>query len=457
MVRKRIFLSGSGGFVGHHFLEHILATTDWDVIATDSFRHRGTTDRIGQVLAGHPEWKSRVDVLTHDVSVPFSDQAILRIRSVDYMVAMASESHVDRSISDPVPFVVNNVQVILNTLELARELRPSALIVISTDEVYGPSPQFVPCTQFPVCEDGNPGNHQHQFGGHAEWSPILPSNPYAASKAAQEAIATSYWRTYGVPAIIVNCMNMVSERQAPEKYVPYLIRSISRGEEVTVHGIPSQIGTRHYLHARNLADGALFLLNGPAPAQFPDTDRPDRYNIVGPDRIDNLTLARMVAAIVGQPLKYRLVDFHSARPGHDPHYGLDGTKMATLGWETAGPVPRIAGADRPLDHGTSRVDVTVLPVRKPIWWIPQHSPGALGDPELWIDESAMDMYGRGDAAPAVIVTGGGDLAYGGPWIGAVIRFDAYPGLDRPVVYQIRSRRHDQHNLGRPYYVARWPD
>jgi dTDP-glucose 4,6-dehydratase len=323
MERKRLFLTGAGGFCGHHFLEHVLTTTDWDVVATDSFRHRGTTDRIGQVLAGHPEWKARVDVLTHDVSVPFSDQAILRIRSADYMIAMASESHVDRSISDPVPFVVNNVQVILSTLELARELRPDVLVVISTDEVYGPVA----------------GNDTHP-----EWSPVLPSNPYAASKAAQEALAISYWRTYGVPLTIVNCMNMVAERQAPEKYVPSLIRSVSRGEEVTVHGTPGHIGTRHYLHARNLADGVLFLLNGAPPAQFPAAGRPDRYNIVGPDRIDNLTLAQMVAATVGKPLKYRLVDFHSARPGHDPHYGLDGTKMAALGWKP--PVPFTESLER---------------------------------------------------------------------------------------------------------------
>jgi hypothetical protein len=91
-----------------------------------------------------------------------------------------------------------------------------------------------------------------------------------------------------------------------------------------------------------------------------------------------------------------------------------------------------------------------------VWWIPDEAPGALGGPELWIDEAALDMYGRGDAAPAVTVT----RAPGQPcttWIGAVIRFSWHPGLAGPAVYQVISRRWSCENGGRPYYVARWPD
>jgi dTDP-glucose 4,6-dehydratase len=206
----RLLLSGAGGFAGHHFLEHVLANTDWDVIATDSFRHRGTTDRIVQVTGGvprnsggyHRPWRERVTVLTHDLTAPFSEQAMARIggaEGLDYLIGMASQSHVDRSITDPVEFCENNFAVALNTLELARQLRPKAVVMISTDEVYGPCP---------------PGY------GHREWAPILPSNPYAASKAAQEAVSISYWRTYGVPVVITNTMNLVGERQHPEKFVP---------------------------------------------------------------------------------------------------------------------------------------------------------------------------------------------------------------------------------------------
>lgn len=320
---KRVFLSGAGGFIGHHVLEHLFTETDWDVVATDSFRHRGITDRLTQVLEPHPEWRSRLKVITHDLSAPFSPMVTEGMGKIDYMIAMASESHVDRSIDDPVPFVRNNVAVMLTTLELARELQPQAVIIISSDEVYGPV---------------------RGETAHPEWSPIIPSNPYSASKAAQEAIACSYWRTYGVPVVIVNIMNMIGERQDGEKMLPILVRKISRGEEVMLHGTEGNIGSRHYLHARNLADALVFLLETRVPAMFPAALRPDRWNVAGLERVSNVELAERVASIIGKSLWFRLVDFHSARPGHDPHYGLDGTKLAAAGWKP--PVPFAESLER---------------------------------------------------------------------------------------------------------------
>jgi len=316
----RLFLTGAGGFAGHHFLDHTLDTTEWDVVASDSFRHRGTCNRITDVTDRTGRVRSRTTILTHDLRAPFSLQEqdiIAGADGLDYLVALASESHVDRSITDPVPFVENNVSVILNTLELARVLRPKAVIVISTDEVYGPVM----------------GPHD----AHSEWEPILPSNPYAASKAAQEAIAISYWRTYGVPVIITNTMNLIGERQHPEKFIPKAIRAVLAGEIVTVHGTLHDVGSRHYLHARNMADAVLFLLRNVNPVLWPDAPSPNRFNIASPDRISNLTLAQMIADAVGKPLRYRLQDFHSARPGHDPHYGLNPGLIHALGWKA--PVP----------------------------------------------------------------------------------------------------------------------
>jgi len=314
---KKLLLTGAGGFTGHHVLEHILLNTDWDVIATDSFRHKGRADRIAPVLNGG-EWervprRSRGQVITHDLAAPFSRDETVRLSGADYVIAMASESHVDRSIRDPVPFVRNNADVMLNTLELCRAVFPEHVIVISTDEVYGPVPA------------GSPG--------HGEWSPILPSNPYSASKAAQEAVAISYWRTYGVPVTIVNCMNLFGERQDPEKFIPKTLRAVTRGETVTVHGTPGDVGTRHWLHARNLADALLHILRNLPPAQFPETDRPDRWNIASPDPVSNLEMANLIATAAGCELHYELTDFHSARPGHDPHYGLDPSKLEKAGWK----------------------------------------------------------------------------------------------------------------------------
>lgn len=322
-MTKRVLLTGAGGLAASHCLDHLLVHTDWEITCTDSFRHKGLTDRITAVLDGRPDQRHRVTVITHDLAAPVSAQMRRRIGYTDYVLAYAAESHVDRSITDPVPFVSNNVAVALNTLEYARAASPSALVWVSTDEVYGP-----PDTA----------------AGHREWAPMVPSNPYSASKAAGESLAVSWWRTYQVPVIIVNSVNLIGETQHPEKFLPKTIGHILRGEQVPVHGRAGEIGTRYYLHARNLADAILFLLRRGKVRMFPDARRPDRYNVSGSEPVSNLDMAQQVAGILGRDLSYKLVDFHSARPGHDPHYGLDPGKLTGLGWKP--PVDFLSSLER---------------------------------------------------------------------------------------------------------------
>jgi dTDP-glucose 4,6-dehydratase len=110
MASKRVLLTGAGGFVGHHTLEHLLVTTDWEIVCTDSFRHKGKTDRLREVLESHSLLGSRVKVLTHDLRAPISPQLAHAMGPINYLISMASESHVDRSITDPRDFFENNVQ-----------------------------------------------------------------------------------------------------------------------------------------------------------------------------------------------------------------------------------------------------------------------------------------------------------------------------------------------------------
>lgn len=307
----RVLLTGASGFFGSHLLRHLLANTDWEIVCVVSWKHKGTPERIEN--AWKDQNKERVTIIRHDLEAPFTEQTKQRIGKVDYILNIGSNSHVDRSITDPVPFVTGNVQLVLNMLEFAREIKPEVFLQFSTDEVYGAAPKGV---------------------NHAEWSTILPSNPYSASKAAQEAISISYWRTYGVPVIITNTMNIIGQTQDPEKFVPMLIRRISRGETVSIHGREGDIGSRFYLHARNAADAVLFILNNLKPLEYEEdkVDRPDRYNIVGDIEMNNLDLAKLVAEIMGKELKYELVDFHKARSGHDRRYSLSGEKLKRLGW-----------------------------------------------------------------------------------------------------------------------------
>ena len=310
-----MLITGVGGFIASHTVEHILKNTRWSIVGIDSFRHKGDPIRVTDIEAYDP---SRMSIHHADLAAPLGHRLEGRLGPIDYILNIASESHVDRSIVDPVPFVSNNVNIALQVMELARRVRPEVFIQVSTDEVYGPA---------------------SRGQDHAEWSPIIPSNPYSASKAAQEAIAISYWRTYGVPVVITNTMNNFGERQDPEKFIPKAIRAILAGATVTVHGTTGAIGSRFYLHARNHADALLHILEHVPPARYgtPGVDRPDRYNVVGERELNNLELAQFIARVLGRPLKYELVDFHSTRPGHDLRYALDGRKLQGFGWRP--PVP----------------------------------------------------------------------------------------------------------------------
>lgn len=228
-----------------------------------------------------------------------------RIGHVDIILHLAAMSHVDRSISDPLNCVMENVVGTCNILEAARRLGCKRFLYFSTDEVFGPAPV-----------------------GHAykEWERYNSGNPYSASKAGGEELALAYHNTFRIPVVITHTMNVFGPMQSPEKFIPNTISKILNGEEVLIHAdktctIP---GSRFYIHASDVARAILFVLDMGKTGE--------KYNIVGKEEVDNLRLASMIAEILGEPLKYRLVDFHSSRPGHDLRYALDGTKLAEMGW-----------------------------------------------------------------------------------------------------------------------------
>lgn len=328
---KSVLVPGGAGFISSHFLEHILANTDWRITVLDGLTYAGDAARIYE--AGKFD-RSRVRIFWHDLNSPIMDSLARRIGDVDFIVNMASNSHIDHSIADPVPFVKNNVNIALHMLDYARRLPMlEAFVQISTDEVYGAVEAGV---RLP------------------EWSTINPSNAYSASKCAQEAIAISFWRSYGMPILIANVMNNFGERQDREKFIPKCVRAIVAGDEVVLHGTPDNIGSRYYLHARNTSDAILFLLQR-KPVRYPKTDRLDRYNIVGDRRVDNLDMAQRIAKIMDKPLHYRFDHSPRSRPGHDLHYGLDGSKLAALGWKP------------PVDFETSLERTVKWTAENPIW------------------------------------------------------------------------------------------
>lgn len=322
----KILLTGASGFVGSHVLRHILMNTDWSVVAPVTFRHKGLPARVASSVCDRPDWTDRVEIVHWDLRSPADAFTLKQLEGCDVIMNVASESHVDRSIAEPGLFIRNNVDLMINILELARTVRPRLLLQMSTDEVYGPA---------------------YGVYRHVEWDPAIPSNPYSASKAAQEAVAVSYWRTYGVPILITNTMNIIGEMQDPEKFLPMIVRSLRDRKQVTVHVSPEGTpGSRFYLHARNLADAWVFLADSYAehgpPLYSEGADRPERLHIVGDREVSNPGLVRDVGQVMGvDPDRVegliRPVSFHASRPGHDLRYALDGSKLRKMGWSA--PVP----------------------------------------------------------------------------------------------------------------------
>lgn len=303
---KRLLLTGGNGFIGSHTIEHLLINTDWEIVSLDRLTYAGNLNFIADT-AIFKEQGHRLKIVFHDFRAPINQTTEDLIGHVDYIIHMGAESHVDRSINDPMPFFESNVIGTVNMLEYAKKVKPDLFIYVSTDEVYGPALN----------------GHLHKEG-----EPHRPSNPYSASKSGAEAACYAYWNTYGMPIIVTNTMNNFGERQNDEKFVAKAVKKILLNEEMIAHckkvnGEIVEISSRCWLHARNHADGLLFLIkNGQIG---------EHYNITG-EWADVRMMIDKIGAILGVFPKIKFEDFHSFRPGHDMHYGLDGTKMKELGW-----------------------------------------------------------------------------------------------------------------------------
>ena len=302
---KRILITGGCGFIGHHLVEHLLKNTTWQINILDRLSYASNgLNRLRDIRAFN---ENRVRIFTANLELGITEGLEKEIGEVDYVLHLAAETHVDRSITEPLTFVRANVLGTAQLLEWARRQENlETFLYFSTDEVFGPAP---------------PGT------AYEEWSRYNSTNPYSASKAGAEELTLAWGNTFNLPVTIVHVMNAFGERQHPEKFIPLVVKKVLTGESVTIHSNKDKTkpGSRFYIHARNISDGILFLLKN-CPASR------DKYNIVGEKEVDNLTLAQMIANILDKPLNYELVDFHSSRPGHDLRYALSGIKMAGLGW-----------------------------------------------------------------------------------------------------------------------------
>jgi len=302
----KILVTGGCGFIGHHFVEHVLKNTDYQIYIFDKLTYAASgLDRIRDFLYVHDD--KRISFFSVDLTRPISEGIVKECSDVDYIFHLAAETHVDNSITNPLLFVYSNAVGTTNILDFARKCdNLKAFHYGSTDEVFGPAPE---------------GN------SYKEWDRYNSSNPYSAAKASGEEIVLSYMNTYKLPGYITHLVNCIGERQNVEKFVPLCIRKILAGETIDIHGTPDgkKSGSRFYIHARNASDAILWLSQ-----KF---EQREKYNITSEKEITNLELAQMIAGFMGKELKYRIVNFHQSRPGHDLRYALDGSKLASMGYK----------------------------------------------------------------------------------------------------------------------------
>jgi len=318
---KRVLITGGAGFIAHHLIYFLIKNTNWDIISLDRLDYSGNLNRLDNILSElNQAEKSRVKIVYHDLKSEINPWIKKEIGRIDIILHLAAGSHVDRSIDYPMEFVLDNVVGTANILEFSRFINSKygleRFIYFSTDEVFGPAPIGV---------------------DYEENDRYNSTNPYSASKAGGEELAVAYENTYSLPIYITHTMNVFGERQHPEKFIPMCIKKIRDGEIVTIHSDKTKKipGSRHYIHALDVAEAIYFLLNKEnlySQIDYGGAKCP-KFNIVGSEELNNLELAKLIAKSQNKDLKYEMVDFHSSRPGHDLRYSLSGEKMKKLGWE----------------------------------------------------------------------------------------------------------------------------
>jgi dTDP-glucose 4,6-dehydratase len=291
-----ILITGGCGFIGSNLIHYILETAnDVSIINLDALTYAGNLANL-EDIAGHPRYRF--------VHGSVNDRELVRKLlkdSVDSILHLAAESHVDRSIQDSSPFVETNIVGTQVLLDAARECGVRRYLQVSTDEVYG---SLGPTDAF------------------RETTPLAPNSPYAASKAAADLLVRSYVHTFGLPAMISRCSNNYGPYQFPEKLIPLFIARLMQNETVPVYGDGLQV--RDWLHVRDHCAALWQICLAGKPGEV--------YNIGGRTERTNLELTHLLLRLLDKPAT--LIQYVKDRPGHDRRYAIDCTKLEKeLGWK----------------------------------------------------------------------------------------------------------------------------
>ena len=290
----KLLITGGAGFIGSNFVHYVRAYhPDWRVAVLDKLTYAGNLRN----LAGATE-DPRFEFIRLDICDPALIEAL---KGCDAVVHFAAESHVDRSIEDGTPFVRTNAEGTWRLVEACRKVGVRRFVQVSTDEVYGSlGPE----------------------GAFTETSPLQPTSPYAASKAAADVLVLSAVKTHAFPAIITRCTNNYGPYQFPEKFIPLMISQALAGESLPIYGDGRNV--RDWIHVEDHCCALDLILCRGRDGEI--------YNVGGGSELENIVVARRVLHLLGR--SESSLKFVADRLAHDRRYALNCAKLKnSLGWE----------------------------------------------------------------------------------------------------------------------------
>ena len=288
----KLLVCGGAGFIGSNFVRQRVTDHGDAVTVLDKLTYAGREENLADL-------RDRDDFAFVHAGIEDAAAVADAIAGVDAVVNFAAETHVDRSISEPDAFITTHALGTFVLLEAARE-HGIRYVQVSTDEVYG----------------------SIDVGSFSEASPLQPSSPYSATKAAGDLLVSAHFHTYGIDASIVRGSNNYGPRQYPEKLIPLITLNALHRDPLPVYGDGRQV--RNWLYVEDFCTGIhTVLTKGKAG---------EAYNVGGPDECENLEVVSRILALTGADES--LIEHVTDRPGHDRRYSLSSEKLKTeLGWE----------------------------------------------------------------------------------------------------------------------------
>ena len=288
----KLLVTGGLGFIGSNFILNVLKNTNFEILNVDAEFYGSNHYNLIEV-----ENSPKYSFVKGDIT----DKKLMEnlISKCDCVVNFAAESHVDRSILDPSPFLNSNIFGTFTILDIIKNQK-KRLVHVSTDEVYGTILQ----------------------GSATEKTRFNPSSPYSATKASAELLINSYVKTYGVDAVITRCTNNYGPRQFNEKLIPKTIGLCDENKKIPVYGTGTSI--RDWIHVEDHCKAIMLVLEKGKGGES--------YNISSSNEVDNLTLVTKILEILNKSKEN--IQFVKDRPGEDIRYSLDSTKIyEELGWK----------------------------------------------------------------------------------------------------------------------------